>query len=323
MIEFGTASSRGDFPDDRRGGRPPNMVIVAEDGAAAETACEAAALAGVRLVDRLSWDRAAAALGEHAVIDLLAVEAEGVDADRIEAVLPRIDTLARAMDARVVVALATDQIDAVTAQLLGPAAQFLCEPTVTDRVAALGLAGLGAGRLNDRLREAESERLRRLNEEVARIAQTLARLTNREDLLPGAERPGIVGDRRPGYGAPPAERPAPVDPQDIRKAIRSRRLREQFFAPPLLEDPGWDMLLDLFAAELEDRAVSVSSLCIAAAVAPTTALRWIGKMADSGLFQRRPDPFDRRRAFMVLTDQARAGMERYCQAARQAGLAIA
>jgi DNA-binding MarR family transcriptional regulator len=109
----------------------------------------------------------------------------------------------------------------------------------------------------------------------------------------------------------------------VRRAIRSRRLREQFFAAALIEDPGWDMLLDLFAAELEDRGVSVSSLCIAAAVAPTTALRWIGKMSEAGLFQRRPDPFDRRRAFMALTDQARVGMEQYCQAVRQAGLAIA
>jgi DNA-binding MarR family transcriptional regulator len=109
----------------------------------------------------------------------------------------------------------------------------------------------------------------------------------------------------------------------VRRAIRSRRLREQFFPAPLIEDPGWDMLLDLFAAELEDRGVSVSSLCIAAAVAPTTALRWIGKMTEAGLFERRPDPFDRRRAFMMLTEPARQGMHRYCQAAHDAGLAIA
>ena len=318
MIDSETISAA--VPFGSLGARSPNILIIAEDDTAAT---EAAALAGARVVDRLSWERAAVALGDHAVVDVLAIEAEGVDNDRLDAVLPRVDTLARATDARVVVALDPSQIDAVASRLFGPEVQFLCTPTLTDRVAALGLAGAGATRLDDRLREAESERLRRLNEEVARIAQTLARLTNREDLLPGAERPGLVGDRRPAYGAPPPARSAPIDPHDIRKAIRSRRLREQFFAPALLEDPGWDMLLDLFAAELEDRAVSVSSLCIAAAVAPTTALRWIGKMSEAGLFQRRPDPFDRRRAFMALTDQARTGMEHYCQAASQAGLAIA
>ena len=59
------------------------------------------------------------------------------------------------------------------------------------------------------------------------------------------------------------------------------------------------MLLDLYAAELEGAQVSVSSLCIAAAVAPTTALRWIGRMTEAGLFVRQPDPFDRRRAFLA------------------------
>jgi len=37
-----------------------------------------------------------------------------------------------------------------------------------------------------------------------------------------------------------------------------------------LADPAWDMLLDLTAARAESRAVSVSSLCIAAGVPTTT-----------------------------------------------------
>ena len=91
----------------------------------------------------------------------------------------------------------------------------------------------------------------------------------------------------------------------------------------LFEDPAWDMLLDLFAAELERRRVSVSSLCIAAAVAPTTALRWIGKLIDAGLLERQPDAFDRRRAFMSLTARASGGMRSYLASTRRAGLAIA
>ncbi len=52
--------------------------------------------------------------------------------------------------------------------------------------------------------------------------------------------------------------------RDVREVIRARRLRDQFFERGLFEDPAWDMLLDLFAAELEQTQVSVSSLCIAA-----------------------------------------------------------
>jgi len=305
------------------GRRPTNIVAIADRGLAEDMVDRAIEEAGGRLVARMAWADAASMLGSHALVDLLLVEAENIDDALLECVLPRIDTLARATEAQVVVALATHQIDAVTAHLFGSRVQLLCTPTLTERVAALSLVGLRWARLGDSLREGESERLRRLNEEVARIAQTLARLAAHEAVSPTADRPALLGDRRTGYAAAPEGMPRPVDPREVRRAIRARRLREQFFASALIEDPGWDMLLDLFAAELEDRGVSVSSLCIAAAVAPTTALRWIGKMVEAGLFERRPDPFDRRRAFITLTEKARRGMNRYCHAVREAGLAIA
>ena len=113
-----------------------------------------------------------------------------------------------------------------------------------------------------------------------------------------------------------------VDPAEIRRVIRARRLRAHFFDGRLLEDPGWDMLLDLFAAELERSQVSVSSLCIAAGVAPTTALRWISRMVDAGLLARVADPGDRRRAFLVLGAPASEAMRRYVAAVRRAGLPL-
>ncbi len=114
-----------------------------------------------------------------------------------------------------------------------------------------------------------------------------------------------------------------VDAATVRQALRARRLRDSFFHAGLFEDPAWDMLLDLFAAELEHSRVSVSSLCIAAAVAPTTALRWISKMTEAELFVRQPDPQDRRRAFMALSPRASQAMRSYVAAARRAQLAIA
>ncbi|MBY8829628.1 winged helix DNA-binding protein [Hephaestia mangrovi] len=316
------SSLSDDFSFANPGARPANVLIMADRGVGGDEACRAIEAASARSIGRIGWDEAPARLGDHAVVDVILVEAESASDDQLDDVLPRLDTLARATDARIVVALDQAQIDRVTASLFGTHVQWLCTPGLTDRVAALSVAGIASTQLADSLREAESERLRRLNEEVARIAQTLARLASRDD-GDAAERPDMLGDRRTGYAATPATQPRPVDPQDVRRAIRSRRLREQFFPATLVEDPGWDMLLDLFAAELEDRGVSVSSLCIAAAVAPTTALRWIGKMTEAGLFERRPDPFDRRRAFMMLTEKARQGMHFYCRAVREAGLAIA
>ena len=48
--------------------------------------------------------------------------------------------------------------------------------------------------------------------------------------------------------------------------------------------------LDLMQAEIAQHRVPVSSLCIAAAVPATTALRWIKTMTDTGPFVRRADP---------------------------------
>lgn len=108
-------------------------------------------------------------------------------------------------------------------------------------------------------------------------------------------------------------KPCLPDPRLIRRIIRQRQLRDRFFNSELFGDPVWDMLLDLAAATSEYRRVSVTSLCIASRVPPTTALRWIGAMTDEGLLRRVEDPQDRRRAFITLTDDALSAIARYFQ----------
>lgn len=258
---------------------------------------EAIADHAAQLVVAAMGDLAGAALA--AAVDLLALIADGGDAT-------------------IVVTLRTNQIDAVAGALIGGDAQLLCD---ADDAAIAGAVALALARrsttLVDTVREGEEERLRRLNDEVARIARLLAELSD------GDRRSGGVADRVGGFGAPPFIASAsPVRATDIRNVIRSRRLRDQHFARGLFEDPAWDMLLDLYAAELEGTRVSVSSLCIAAAVAPTTALRWINRMTEAKLFDRRPDPFDRRRVFLGLSADARDKMDRYFGGLLAAGLPL-
>jgi hypothetical protein len=102
--------------------------------------------------------------------------------------------------------------------------------------------------------------------------------------------------------------PQPIGAAAIRALIKARRARDGFFAPDLFADPAWDMLLDLTAARLENRHVSVSSLCIAAAVPTTTALRWIKRMCDDGTLARAVDTADKRRAYISLPDDTAATM---------------
>lgn len=103
--------------------------------------------------------------------------------------------------------------------------------------------------------------------------------------------------------------------------IRARRMREHYFSGELFADPAWDMLLDLLLARLEHRTVAVSSLCIAAAVPPTTALRWIKRLTDEGIFVRTADPRDGRRVFIDLSESAAEAIAAYVRAIE--GLAIA
>jgi len=86
-----------------------------------------------------------------------------------------------------------------------------------------------------------------------------------------------------------------------RRLLNERRQREAALGADMFADPAWDMLLDLFATQVEGTSVSVSSLCIAAAVPSTTALRWIRAMTERGMLVRHQDPLDGRRVWVELT----------------------
>ncbi len=117
-----------------------------------------------------------------------------------------------------------------------------------------------------------------------------------------------------------AGRPDPLD-QDAkslsfakmaRASYERRRKRAKIFGDSeLFGEPAWDILLDLYIAQAEDKPVSVSSACIGSAAPPTTGLRWLGVLADHGLVEREHDPDDQRRVLVRLTDKALAAMDEY------------
>jgi DNA-binding MarR family transcriptional regulator len=175
-------------------------------------------------------------------------------------------------------------------------------------------------------RDIEFGALNRLSGELADFARTLARIADHDD-----------GNGPIGFAEKPVSfRPAPAAamhpfadvqtsvqtsvqtgaPQSItsayvRETIKLRRLRDKFFDAELFADPAWDILLDLYAARLDAISVSVSSLCIAASVPATTALRWISGMTESGMLVRRHDPKDARRVFIELSDEVAGQMKAY------------
>lgn len=97
----------------------------------------------------------------------------------------------------------------------------------------------------------------------------------------------------------------------VRRMISLRRVREEIFPKGLFADPAWDMLLDLYGAHIAQHRVPVSSLCVAAEVPATTALRWISKLDRMELINRERDPHDARRVFISLRPDAVAMMRDY------------
>ena len=259
--------------------------------------------------------------------DVVMVDCPGNAAATLAA-LARLDMRAAQAGAALVVSTSLAALDDVFGCLDQSGAQILVEPSRAERVLALGRAL--AEHSGARVRELSDEdrlALLRLTEQVSQIALRLDKLGLDKMGAAAASEPGAhdsvfrFESPRAGFASTEeddasarlirAARPALPDPRLVRRIIRQRQLRARFFDGDLFGDPAWDMLLDLTAARAEHARVSVTSLCIASGVPPTTALRWIGQMSESGLLERVEDETDRRRAFITLTDKAADSMARY------------
>lgn len=102
-------------------------------------------------------------------------------------------------------------------------------------------------------------------------------------------------------------------PNYLKALVAARADRDAIFQAGLFSDPAWEMMLDLAVAEASGRPISVTSLCIASGAPTTTALRRIDDLKDAGLIDRTPDPRDKRRILVQLTQPGRDRMEAFVQ----------
>jgi DNA-binding MarR family transcriptional regulator len=278
------------------------VLIAGSSPAAARRAAETVEQAGYSAFS-VPIGQAISRLDQQSAASACWVEVEEDSGAELDRLLDRIDAEVGAGSFPAIVSAPKALIDPIVARIHQPMIQLLVDASATDRAAALALATAGArvvdcSELADISGEPSAARLRQLSDEVSRIAATLARLS----VGPGAA---------PEKPEPPAGDAPSVSLDTVRQVIRARRLRARFFDEELFADPAWDMLLDLLQAEIAQHRVPVSSLCIAAAVPATTALRWIKSMTDAGLFKRRADPHDGRRVFVELSPNASVSLRRY------------
>lgn len=279
----------------------PPVLIAGSSDAALARAKRTIEDSGLRVADAVPIEAAAERFARQAAASAIWIELDGDEGpsdDLIEQITADVH------DGRysAVVSASAQLLDPLSASLSLDGVELLIDADEAERASALAVAVAlrgGSYSVQDVATDKNAARLRQLSDEVNRIAATLARLST-----------GPAASPRPVEAEIRGEAPE-VSVETIRSVIRARRLRARYFPEELFADPAWDMLLDLLQAEISKLRVPVSSLCIAAAVPATTALRWLKTMVQEGIFVRRADPHDGRRVFVELAPQTSHALRRY------------
>lgn len=281
--------------------QPPILIAASSDAALARAAHSIEA-AGWRIGARMTLGSARERIEQQPAASAVWLELDCDGGDEMDEVLTLIDRKVAEGRFGAVVSSTAELIDPIASRVGNGGIELIVDPDDAQRAAALCITTSRRGmihRISDVASDQNSDRLRQLSDEVSRIAATLARLSSGP-----VTRPRTV---EPISGGEALDLSADV----VRSVIRARRLRSRFFPEHFFADPAWDMLLDLLQAEIAQLRVPVSSLCIAAAVPATTALRWLKTMVQEGIFVRRADPHDGRRVFVELAPESSHAMRRY------------
>lgn len=280
----------------------PPVLVGATSDTAMVRAVRGIEAAGYRIGDRMTLSTARERIGRQISASAVWIEVDRDCGAEMDEVLDRLGERVADRAFSAVVSSTSDLIDPVAARVHEPAIEVIVDANDAERASALAIvaaSNASINRLSDMATDQSAERLRQLSDEVNRIAATLARLSagpaaaaRKFEPLQSNEAPEVAADT-------------------VGAVIRARRLRTRFFPEHLFADPAWDMLLDLLQAEIAQLRVPVSSLCIAAAVPATTALRWLKTMVTEGIFLRRADPHDGRRVFVELAPDASRTLRRY------------
>ena len=283
-------------------GEAPSVLLFADSDVAMARCRRTAEAAGCRVGAEAVVEDGPERLSMQVTANAAMVEVEGDPGQPLDRLLSALRGAARARRFDSLVVLAPGLRSRFAPKPRSAGFYCLFGATGFDRLVTLRTALMPRRLRFSDVKGQGGPKLQQLSEEMGRIATMLAAISEQE-----------MATKRDGDGR--IEITVPL----VRAIIRARRTRDEFFVPGLFADPAWDMLLDLFAARLQGEPVSVSSLCIAAAVPQTTALRWIKVLTDHGLATRADDPQDGRRVFVQLTDRAAEAME----AALNASLRIA
>ena len=96
----------------------------------------------------------------------------------------------------------------------------------------------------------------------------------------------------------------------ILSILIARRARHSEFGPDLFSEPAWDVLLELHAAALGARKLSLADLARAIDTPESTTARWVAVLADRGLVSSDDDMAQPGRRWISLTPEGASKMKR-------------
>ena len=96
------------------------------------------------------------------------------------------------------------------------------------------------------------------------------------------------------------------------RALREEKAkRERYFGCNLFASSAFDLLLTLYAADIEGEDILISHVGEESGISQTTSLRMVIELEQEGLVARLADPTRGKHFFIVLTDKARSAMIAY------------
>ena len=91
--------------------------------------------------------------------------------------------------------------------------------------------------------------------------------------------------------------------------LLKRRARDEVIGKNLFSDPAYDILLELYAAKLGGRVVSLQDIARAIETPASTTGRWVAALEHRGLLNSVVDPSDATRVQVSLTPDGAARMD--------------
>lgn len=122
-------------------------------------------------------------------------------------------------------------------------------------------------------------------------------------------RRAVLQEELPQRSERPPTNEAEAKQRLVSSVLQLRRERGALFEASLFGEPAWDILLELYLADLRHVRHSVSGICRLSDAPSTTALRWISKLESSGLITKEGDARDARRSWVKLTNKGFASLD--------------